>query len=85
MSHKFAIGQKVDLANRALQIPPRGQYLVSRLMPDPERPNGDPVYRIKSADESHERVVRETDLTASHIASGPGLTRLAPDGCDSAL
>lgn len=66
MSHKFAVGQKVNLVHRMLQLTPRGQYLVSRHMPDPERPNADPMYRIKSADESHERVAQESDLTATH-------------------
>lgn len=66
MSHKFAVGQKVNLVHRMLQMTPRGQYLVSRLMPDTDRSNGDPIYRIKSADESHERVVQESDLTATH-------------------
>ena len=70
MLHKFAVGQKVDLVHQKLQLMPRGQYLVSRLMPDTDRPNGDPIYRIKSADESHERVAKETELTASRT-DGP--------------
>jgi hypothetical protein len=43
---------------------PRGQYEVRKLMPDSDRASGDPVYRIKSADETHERVAQESDLTS---------------------
>jgi hypothetical protein len=65
MSHKFSIGQKVDLVHRTMQSAPRGQYEVRRLMPDSDRDSGDPVYRIKSVDETHERVAQESDLMSS--------------------
>jgi hypothetical protein len=65
MSHKFSIGQKVDLVHRAMHSAPRGQYEVRRLMPDSDRDSGDPVYRIKSVDETHERVAQESDLMPS--------------------
>lgn len=80
MSHKFAVGQKVDLAHRMMQSAPRGQYEVRRLMPVSDRDAGDPVYRIKSSDETHERVAQESDLTASVTASdltASGLTASA--------
>jgi hypothetical protein len=32
-------------------------------MPTSDRDAGDPVYRIKSIDETHERVAQESDLT----------------------
>lgn len=67
MAHKFSIGQKVDLAHRMMLTAPRGQYEVRRLMPDSDRDAGDPMYRIKSSDETHERVAQESDLTASRL------------------
>jgi hypothetical protein len=67
MSHKFSIGQKVDLVHRILLTAPRGQYEVRRLMPESDRDAGDPIYRIKSNEENHERVVQESDLTASRV------------------
>jgi hypothetical protein len=65
MAHKFSIGQKVDLVHRMMQTAPRGQYEVRKLMPDSDRDGGDPVYRIKSTDETHERSANESDLTLS--------------------
>jgi hypothetical protein len=64
MSHKFLIGQKVALVHRMMENASRGQYEVRRLMPDSDRASGDPVYRIKSAEETHERVAQESDLTS---------------------
>ena len=66
MSHKFSVGQEVDLVHHMLQTAPRGRYRVSRLMPDSERDAGNPMYRIKSTDEKHERVAPESDLTRSY-------------------
>ena len=65
MPHKFAVGQKVDLAHRTTVSASRGQYEVRRLLPSSDRDSGDPVYRIKSIDETHERVAPESDLTPS--------------------
>jgi len=67
MSHKFSIGQKVDLVHRILLTAPRGQYEVRRLMPESDRDAGDPIYRIKSNEENHERVAQESDLKASGV------------------
>ena len=69
MSHKFSIGQKVDLVHRILLTAPRGQYEVRRLMPESDRDAGDPIYRIKSNEENHERVAQESDLTASRVTA----------------
>ena len=63
MSHKFSVGQKVHLAHRRMESAPHGQFEVRRLMPNSDRDGGDPVYRIKSTDETHERVAQESDLT----------------------
>ena len=65
MSHKFSVGQIVDLLPRVLQAAAVGQYEIRKLMPVSERDVTDPVYRIKSADESHERVALESELTLS--------------------
>ena len=62
MSHKFRVGQMVELVHRTVENAPRGQYEVRKLMPDSDRDSGVPIYRIKSADETHERVAQESDL-----------------------
>jgi hypothetical protein len=63
VSHKFSIGQAVVLVPRVLQPAAPGEYEVRQLMPARDRDPGDPSYRIKSADEKHERVVVESELT----------------------
>lgn len=65
MSHKFSVGQTVDLTPRMLRAAASGKYEVRQLMPASDRDVGDPTYRIKSLDEKHERVVFESDLTLS--------------------
>jgi len=65
VSHKFSVGQIVDLAPRILRAAAPGQYEVRQLMPQSDRDAGDPSYRIKSIGETHERVVSESDLTLS--------------------
>ena len=65
MSHKFAVGQTVDLVPRVLRAAVPGQYEVRQLMPESDRDAGDPSYRIKSLDENHERVAVESDLMSS--------------------
>jgi hypothetical protein len=58
--HRFKVGQSVNLRSG-----PRGYagsggaYKITQLLP-PER--GERQYRIKSANEPHERVANETDL-----------------------
>jgi hypothetical protein len=65
LPHKYTVGQLVELAPRVLQASARGQYEVRRLMPSLDNDPGDPVYRIKSIEENHERVAFESDLTVS--------------------
>jgi hypothetical protein len=65
VSHKFSVGQAVDLTPRALRAAASGQYEVRQLMPESDRDVGDPRYLIKSIGEKHERVVFESDLTLS--------------------
>ena len=64
MSHKFSVGQIVDLVPKISLAAP-GQYEVRQLMPQSDRDAGDPSYRIKSIDEKHERVAFESDLMLS--------------------
>jgi hypothetical protein len=56
VSHKFKIGQLVDYFSRERAS---GVYEVTQLLP----PEGDTFqYRIKNANEPHERVVKEHEL-----------------------
>ncbi len=60
--HKFKIGQTVFVApSIALNIP-GGAYVVTKQLP---KHDGQFEYRIKSATEPHERVVRESQLEIS--------------------
>jgi hypothetical protein len=65
VQHKFIVGQTVVLMPRPLQPAVPGAYEVLRLMPESDRDGGDPMYRIKSNDEKHERVAAESELTSS--------------------
>jgi hypothetical protein len=57
-THKFKIGQTVFLSP-SLGIP-GGAYVVTRKLPERE---GEFEYRVKRANEPHERVVRESQLS----------------------
>lgn len=70
MSHKFSVGQVVDLAPRILRAAAAGQYEIRRLMPASDRDTADPSYQIKSVHEKHERVVFESDLMLSDRSEG---------------
>jgi hypothetical protein len=65
VTHKFSVGQIVDLVPTKLRSAARGAYEVRHLMPASDSSPGNPSYRIKSIDESHERVVAESDLKPS--------------------
>jgi hypothetical protein len=56
-THKFQIGQTVFLIP-SLSIP-GGAYVVTRKLPERD---GEFEYRVKSLNEPHERVVRESEL-----------------------
>lgn len=62
MAHKFSVGQTVELMHRAMGNAPRGSYEIRKLLPDSDRESGDPIYRIKSVHEGHERVAKESEL-----------------------
>jgi hypothetical protein len=59
-SHKFQIGEVVYLAPAINRNVPGGAYEVTKQLPHNGR---DFEYHIKSANEEHERVARESDLT----------------------
>lgn len=65
MTHKFGIGQIVELDENVLRSLAPGPYEIRHLVPSPDREPGDPCYRIKSAAERFERVVVESELTLS--------------------
>jgi hypothetical protein len=58
--HRFKVGQSVNYTpGPRSQAGSSGVYKITQLLP----PEGDERhYRIKSADEPHERVAKETDL-----------------------
>jgi hypothetical protein len=58
-THRFKVGQIVDLVPSMSRSAASGQYEIVSLRPaDGENPQ----YRIKSRREAHERVVAESDL-----------------------
>ncbi|MGD0417997.1 MAG: hypothetical protein ABSA68_00225 [Xanthobacteraceae bacterium] len=62
LTHKFRIGQSVDLIPSTFRSAARGHYEIVSLRP---AEGGSPQYRIKSKSETHERVVAENDLILS--------------------
>jgi hypothetical protein len=58
--HRFKVGQSVNYTSGPGRQPgSRSVYKITQLLPFE---GADLMYRIKSADEPHERVVKETDL-----------------------
>jgi hypothetical protein len=57
--HKFKVGDIVALEPAVCRNVPGGVYVVIKHLPA----NGEHQYRIKSANEPHERVARESELT----------------------
>ncbi len=63
MSNLFQSGQTVRLVrNLTLRAAAEGEFKIVRAMPDD---GGETQYRIKSAQEPHDRVVKESDLQAA--------------------
>jgi hypothetical protein len=65
MEHRFAVGQNVELTASILREAAAGDYEIRSLMPVSIGNADSPRYRIKSAIETYERVVPESDLTLS--------------------
>jgi hypothetical protein len=59
-SHKFHVGESVTVLPAISRNVPGGVYEVTKQLPHNGR---EFEYRIKSANEEHERVVRESELT----------------------
>jgi hypothetical protein len=59
-SHKFKIGETVMLRPAVSRNVPGGAYAVTKQLPHNGR---EFEYRIKNANEPHERVARESELT----------------------
>jgi hypothetical protein len=59
--HKYKVGQTVDLVASTFRSAAEGHYEITGLRPS-EDGHGNPLYRIKSKSEAHERVVAENDL-----------------------
>jgi hypothetical protein len=59
-SHKFMTGEIVTLTPAISRNAPGGAYEVTKQLPHNGR---EFEYRIKSSDESHERVALESELT----------------------
>ena len=59
-SHKFHVGESVTVTPTIRRNVPGGVYEVTKQLPHNGR---EFEYRIKSANEEHERVVRESKLT----------------------
>jgi hypothetical protein len=58
--HKFCQGQRVTLAANVInRSAVGGSYVVTKQLPERD---GEFEYRLKSASETHERVVRESEL-----------------------
>jgi hypothetical protein len=60
-TYKFQIGQTVFLLPSIIRHVPGGAYTVTKKLPEHD---GEREYRVKSADEPYERVVRESELSA---------------------
>ena len=60
MLHKFKVGQTVTIIPAISRNIPGGIYQVTKQLPDND---GECKYRIKSVNEPHERVARESELT----------------------
>jgi hypothetical protein len=59
-THKFHVGERVTLTPVISRNVPGGVYEVTKQLPHNGR---EFEYRIKSANEEHERVARESELT----------------------
>jgi hypothetical protein len=58
-TYKFQIGQTVFLSRSDNLNIPGGAYTVTKKLPERD---GEFEYRVRSVNEPHERVVRESDL-----------------------
>lgn len=66
MTHKYIVGQMVNLEHRSLRAAAPGAYQIRHLMPLSDNSADEPRYRIKSVAEKHDRVIPECDLFLSN-------------------
>jgi len=59
-THKFHLGQLVQLIPAISRNVPGGSFEITKKLPERD---GEFEYRIKSMNERHERVARESELT----------------------
>jgi hypothetical protein len=59
LSHKFHVGQLVQIIPSINRNVPGGSYEITKKLPESD---GEFAYRIKSMNEPHERVARESEL-----------------------
>jgi hypothetical protein len=59
-THKFKIGQIVFLRPSLARNVPGGVYIITKRLPERD---GEFEYQVRSGNEQHERVARESELT----------------------
>lgn len=75
MQHRYSVGQMLDLtANPRLSNRPSGLCEVLALLPHDKGPV---LYRVKCRSETNERVVEETDLSATNAVADTHATPIA--------
>ena len=72
--HKFYLGQSVEYHAPRGTYAPRGAYVVTAKLP--ER-NGEFEYHIRGMNEQHERIARESQLSAMAVDDKAAGGRLA--------
>jgi hypothetical protein len=70
VTHKFTVGQTVDLTRTVLRPTAPGEYKIQRLMPASDGDPSNPSYRVKNIGENYERVVRESEITGRSGGTG---------------
>jgi hypothetical protein len=65
VSHKFGIGQAVDLTPTPIRFAATGEYEILRLLPGRDNDPGNPCYGVRNISEKYERVVFESEITLS--------------------
>ena len=69
MTHRFNVGQNVDLLHNVLRPAAPGPYEIRRRVPARDNDPDEPRYRIKSIAEKHERIAPESELTLRQLSS----------------
>jgi hypothetical protein len=59
--HKFKVGQAVEYHSSRWLYAPHGTYIVTAELPERD---GEFAYHVRSAKEEHERMARESELSA---------------------